>query len=125
MESIKRRVTVLLLIISVQLFAQKNDEKLIGKWQTEDKAIIEILNTNNATVIKQISANKEKDKKYNGKTIRKNIVFVNSTEYNVIMIDPANMKEYKGILYQSKDGKSLKLKVKWGILSFDETWTRQ
>jgi hypothetical protein len=120
----RKEFLVLLMIVSAQVFAQKNGEILIGKWQTEDKTIIEIFNTGHIIAIKQVSSTKEKDKKYNGKTLGKNIVFVNNTEYDVIMIDPANRKEYKGVLIYTEDGKSLELKVKWGMLSFNETWKK-
>jgi hypothetical protein len=124
MKYLKLGFTALLITITTQIFAQKNGELLIGKWQTKDNAIVEIFKNGNSTTIKQVSATKEKEKINNGKIIGKELVFVNKTECNVIMIDLSNKKEYKGILIYAEDSKSLKLKVKWGLLSFNETWKK-
>lgn len=117
-------IFALLFIISTQLFAQKNGENLAGKWQTEDNAIVEIFKIGNSFSIKQISSPKEKDKLNNGKIITKELVFAENADYKGIVIDPSNNKEYKGIFTVASDGKSLKLKVKWGFINFSEIWKK-
>lgn len=117
-------ILALLFTISTQLFAQKNGENLNGKWQTEDNTIVEITKTGNYFSIKQVSSPKEKDKLNNGKIIGKELVFSENTDYKGIVIDPSNNKEYKGLFTIAADGKSLKLKVKWGFINFSETWKK-
>ncbi len=117
-------IFALLFTISTQLFAQKDSENLVGKWQTEDNAIVEIFKTGSSFSIKQVSSPKEKDKVNNGKIITKELVFAENTDYKGIVIDPSNNKEYKGLFTVAADGKSLKLKIKWGFINFNETWKK-
>jgi uncharacterized protein (DUF2147 family) len=114
----------LLLTISTQLFAQKKGENIVGKWQTEDNTILEVFKTGNSFSIKQLVASKEKEKINNGKIIGKEFVFSNDTDNKGIVIDPSNNKEYKSLISVDEDGKSLKLKVKWGFINFNETWKK-
>lgn len=117
-------ILAMILAISTQLYAQKNGEILVGKWQTEDKTIVEIFKTGNSFSIKQMTAINEKEKVNIGKTIGKEFVFSENTDYKGIVIDPSNNKEYKGLFTVAADGKSLKLKVKWGFINFNETWKK-
>jgi uncharacterized protein (DUF2147 family) len=106
-------------------FAQTATANIVGKWKTEDNTIVEIYATTNGSYgIKQVSAEKESSKKDNGKTIGKEFV-ATGNELKGIVIDPSDNKEYNGRLIVSADGKSLKLKVKWGFLSFNEKWIKQ
>jgi uncharacterized protein (DUF2147 family) len=123
-KNFKMLFTVFLITVSSQLFAQKNVETLLGKWKTEDNTIIEIFKNGNTVSIKQISASKEKEKINNGKIIGKDFLYSEKTEYKGTVINPENNKEYKAVLILAADSKSLKLKVKWGFLSFNETWNR-
>lgn len=116
---------VLATLFTLHAFAQNITSNLIGTWQTEDKTIVEIYKSGNTIGIKQISAVKEKDKKNNGKVIGKNLLAINATECNGILIDPSDNKEYKAVFIVAPDGKTLKLKVKWGLLSFNEKWKKQ
>jgi uncharacterized protein (DUF2147 family) len=112
-------------ILAICSFAQSTTAKIAGRWKTEDNAVVEVyLTTANNYAIKQISAEKEKDKKDNSKMVGKSFTGVGN-EYSGIMIDPSNNKEYKGKLILSDDGKSMKLRVKWGLMSFNETWIKQ
>ncbi len=117
-------ILAMILAISTQLYAQKNGETLVGKWQTEDKTIVEIFKTGNSFSIKQMSAINEKEKVNIGKTIGKEFAFSENTDYKGIVIDPSNNKEYKGLFTVAADGKSLKLKVRWGFINFNETWKK-
>lgn len=117
-------VFILPIITSTQLFAQKIGENLAGKWQTEDNTIVEIFKNGNSFSIKQVSSPKEKDKLNNGKIITKELFFAENTDYKGIVIDPSNNKEYKGLFTVAADGKSLKLRVKWGFINFSETWKK-
>ena len=49
-------------MVSIQGFAQKNGENLIGKWQAEDNTVLEIFKSENAFFVKQLIASKEKEK---------------------------------------------------------------
>lgn len=117
-------ILAILLTLSTQLFAQKKGESIVGKWQTEDNTILEIFKTNNSFSIKQLVASKEKEKINNGKIIGKEFVFSDNTDSKGIVIDPSNNKEYKGSISVAEDGKSIKLKVKWGFINFNETWKK-
>jgi len=124
MKQIKIGLVVLLMTASAQLFAQTNTDKIIGKWQSEEKAVLEVyLTTGNNFAAKQLSAIKQKGKQNNGKIVAKGIT-VAGKEYNGIVINPKDNKEYKANWTISDDGKNLKMKVKWGLLSFKETWTK-
>lgn len=105
--------------------AQTIADKLVGKWVTEDKTVVEFYKCNSSLCIKQLTAGKEKDRKYNGKVIGKNIATVSDTELKGIVIDPDNNKEYNAKWMVSADGKTISLKVKWGLLSFNEKWMKQ
>jgi uncharacterized protein (DUF2147 family) len=124
MKNIKTWFTVLLITVASQLFAQKNVETLIGKWQTEDNTIVEMFKNGNTISIKQITAAKEKEKINNGKIIGRDFLYSEKTEYKGTVINPENNKEYKALLILAADSKSLKLKVKWGFVSFNETWNK-
>jgi uncharacterized protein (DUF2147 family) len=117
-------ITGLLIILSTQLFAQKGAEPILGKWLTEDNSILEFFKSGSTIAVKQLNAGKEKDKKDNGKLVAKNLLSANKIEYNGTVIDPSNSKEYEAVFTMAPDGKSLKLKVKWGFISFKETWKK-
>lgn len=117
-------ILALLLTLSPQIFAQKNGENLIGKWKTEDKTIVEIFKNGNSFSVKQISAISEKEKVNIGKLIGKELIYNENNDYKGIVIDLSNNKEYKALFTVADDGKSLKLKVKWGFINFNETWKR-
>jgi uncharacterized protein (DUF2147 family) len=125
MKKIKIMLAFIMLFASTSIFAQASNEKLVGKWKTEDKVIVEFAKNGTSLTVKQISAEKEKDRKDNGKMIGKDIVFSSGDEFKGTVIDPSNGKEYKGTWIMAADGKSVKLKVKWGLLNFSETWIRQ
>jgi uncharacterized protein (DUF2147 family) len=124
MKQFKILLITLLISSTAQLFAQKSVENLIGKWQTEDNTILEISKTGSSTIIKQMSTLKEKEKKNNGKIIAKELAYVKGADYKGIVIDVSNNKEYNAVFSLALDGKSLNLKVKWGIMSFNETWKK-
>lgn len=124
MKHFKIWALTLSVMLSSQIFAQNKTEAILGKWLTEDYTILEVMQIDKSICIKQLSTNKEKEKIHNGKLIGKGLVTSNKTEYNGVVIDPSNSKEYKGLFTLSADGKSLNLKVKWGFLNFNETWKK-
>lgn len=126
MKSLKNLLllTALVLIGSQNMMAQNAKEKIVGKWKTEDNTIVEVFkNSPNNYIIKQISAGKTEDKKYDSKVFGKDISGTNN-DYNGIVIDPDNNKEYKAKWTLSTDVTKLTLNVKWGFISFKETWTK-
>jgi uncharacterized protein (DUF2147 family) len=125
MKKIKSLMAVVLAITTLQLFAQTDAEKILGKWKAGDDIVVEFLKYNSGITINQVSAVKEKDKKDNGKQIGKDVIPVAADKFTGIVIDPSDKKEYKAEWTIAKDGKSLRLKIKWGFMSHSETWTRQ
>jgi uncharacterized protein (DUF2147 family) len=110
------------LINAQSLLAQNAQDKIVCKWKTEDNTVVEIYKTpSNNLAVKQLSAGKEADKKYNSKVIGKDILGKNN-EFTGIVIDPSNNKEYKATWTLSADATKLTLSVKWGFMSFKETW---
>ena len=106
------------------LIAQNVKEKIIGKWKTEDNTVVEVFKTtSNNYNIKQISAGKAEDKKFDSKVFAKDVTG-SKNDYNGIVIDLSDNKEYKASWTMSDDATKLKLSVKWGFLSFKETWTK-
>jgi uncharacterized protein (DUF2147 family) len=125
MKSLTRFSIIIILFLaqSKALIAQDARSKIVSKWKTEDNTILEIFKTQtNNYAVKQISAGKPADNKHNSKLIGKDII--GSSDFTGIVIDPSNNKEYKAKWTLSADEKTLKLSVKWGILSFKETWTK-
>ncbi len=113
-----------LLFSSISSFGQST--KFIGKWQTPDKAVLEFYACGSVVCAKQISAEKEADKKANGMQIAKDLI-QDKEKVNVMngtVIDPSNGKTYKGVFTLSDDGKSVNLKVKWGFINFNEKWVK-
>jgi uncharacterized protein (DUF2147 family) len=120
MKSIIQLLFFFVLFQAETIFGQS----ITGKWKTEDNTIIEVLkNDANTYVMKQISAGKEVDKKYNNQQVAKNIIGEKSV-FSGIVIDPSNNKEYKAKWTLSANQKQLNLSVKWGLFSFNETWQR-
>jgi uncharacterized protein (DUF2147 family) len=91
---------------------------------TEDKTMVEIFKNGNSFFVKQISAISEKEKVNIGKMIGKELIFNEKSDYKGIVVDPSNNKEYKALFTVADDGKSLRLKVKWGFIGFNETWKK-
>jgi uncharacterized protein (DUF2147 family) len=124
MTQVKMFFSFLLIVISTQIFAQIPQDKFLGKWLTKDKATVEVTKVGNSYSIKQIDAVTEKDKKENGKIIGKDIQRETEIQYKGLVIDPSNGKDYKATWIISDDGKTLTLKVKWGLIKFSEDWKK-
>jgi uncharacterized protein (DUF2147 family) len=97
---------------------------IIGKWKTPDKDIIEFYSEGVVFTARQISAETEKDKGNNNKIIAKELKSTTEKVFEGIVIDPKDNKTYHGRFTINDSGTQLNLKVKWGFLSFNETWTR-
>jgi len=97
---------------------------IIGKWKTPDKDIIEFYSEGPVFTARQISAGTEKDKGNNNKIIAKELKPTTAKFFEGIVIDPKDNKNYHGRFMINDSGTQLSLKVKWGFLSFNETWTR-
>lgn len=97
---------------------------ITGKWKTPDKDIIEFYAEGPVFTAKQISSETEKDKGNNSKIIAKELKPTTAKVFEGIVIDPKDNKTYHGRFTINDSGTQLTLKVKWGFLSFNETWTR-
>ncbi|SDP27895.1 hypothetical protein SAMN05428975_0970 [Mucilaginibacter sp. OK268] len=97
---------------------------IIGKWETPDKDIIEFYSEGPVFTARQISAEIEKDKGNNNKIIAKELKSTTAKVFEGIVIDPKDNKTYHGRFTINDSGTQLNLKVKWGFLSFNETWKR-
>ncbi|RKR80345.1 uncharacterized protein DUF2147 [Mucilaginibacter gracilis] len=106
------------------LISRAQQVAIAGKWKTPDKDIIEFYQEGRVFMAKQINTETEKDKKDNNKIIAKDLKPVNAKIFEGIVIDPKDNKTYHGRFTISENGTELNLKVKWGFLSFNETWTR-
>jgi uncharacterized protein (DUF2147 family) len=117
---------IFILMTSVMSSVIAQSPTLLGQWRTPDKAVIMFYSCDNALCAKQVSAEKDDDKAFNGKDIAKNFVQSKDQLTNWIgtIIDPSNNKTYKGVFSLSADGKTLSLRVKWGLLSFNEKWSK-
>jgi uncharacterized protein (DUF2147 family) len=106
------------------LISHAQQVAIIGKWETPDKDIIEFYSEGGLLAAKQISTETEKDKINNNKTIAKELKSTKSKVFEGIVIDPKDNKTYHGRFTINDVGTQLNLKVKWGFLSFNETWKR-
>ncbi len=59
MKQTKTLLAVLLTISSTQIFSQNCADKLIGKWQTEDKSVMEVTKLGATFSMRQITATKK------------------------------------------------------------------
>lgn len=115
---------VLTLLISKYGYAQNKPSPLVGRWVTKDRTTIEFMPCGSGACGKQVAAEREKDKKANGKTIAQDVIAEKDNSFTGLVFDPDNGKSYKATWVLSDDGKTLMLKVKWGIMSFNEDWRR-
>ena len=92
--------------------------------ETPDKDIIEFYPNGLLFTAKQISTETEKDKINNNKTIARGLKSTIGKVFEGIVIDPKDNKTYHGRFTINDSGTQLNLKVKWGFLSFNETWKR-
>ncbi|MGF7073050.1 DUF2147 domain-containing protein [Mucilaginibacter sp. 3215] len=97
---------------------------ITGKWQTPDKDIIEFYPEGQLFTARQIGTETEKDKNNNNKIIAKELKPAAAKIFEGIVIDPKDNKTYHGWFIINDTGTELQLKVKWGFLSFNETWKR-
>ena len=106
------------------LISHAQQAAIIGKWETPDKDIIEFYPNGLLFTAKQISTETEKDKINNNKTIARGLKSTTGKVFEGIVIDPKDNKTYHGRFTINDSGTQLNLKVKWGFLSFNETWKR-
>ncbi|GAA3990270.1 DUF2147 domain-containing protein [Mucilaginibacter dorajii] len=106
------------------LISHAQQVAIIGKWETPDKDIIEFYPEGQVLTAKQISSETEKDKINNNKIIAKELKSMTTKVFEGIVIDPKDNKTYRGRFTINDSGTQLNLKVKWGFLSFNETWKR-
>jgi uncharacterized protein (DUF2147 family) len=117
----KTIICILLGIISINCLAKNN--KVIGKWKTEDKTIVEIVLVKpNEYKIKQISSNNTEEAYDNGKIVGE-FTSVSSNEWKGLLFDTKEQKSYQAKFVLTKDGKLL-VSVKWGLLSYTENWEK-
>jgi uncharacterized protein (DUF2147 family) len=106
------------------LISHAQQAAITGKWETPDKDIIEFYAEGQVLTAKQISTETEKDKNNNNKIIAKELKPTTAKVFEGIVIDPKDNKTYHGRFTINDSGTQLNLKVKWGFLSFNETWKR-
>jgi uncharacterized protein (DUF2147 family) len=106
------------------LISHAQQAAITGKWETPDKDIIEFYAEGQVLTAKQISTETEKDKNNNNKVIAKELKPTTAKVFEGIVIDPKDNKTYHGWFTINDSGTQLNLKVKWGFLSFNETWKR-
>jgi uncharacterized protein (DUF2147 family) len=115
-----------LISIFVSIFfnisAQAQQSDLVGKWLTPDKDVIEFYQDGKTLTGKQISSLDYK--KNNNKVIARDLIPKGTRVFEGTVIDPKDNKTYKGRFIIDEDGTELELKVKWGFMSFNETWKR-
>ena len=111
-------------LFGVTFAATAQQAAILGKWRTSDNDIIEFYPAGAVFGATQISTELEKDKKYNGKVVARDLKQVNPLEFDGTVIDPADNKVYTGRFIVATDKNSLNLKIKWGFLTHNETWQR-
>ncbi|SEW43771.1 Uncharacterized conserved protein, DUF2147 family [Chitinophaga sp. YR573] len=114
--------TAVLVFFSINSWAQQ--ATLVGRWITPDKDKIEFYIEGQTITGKQISTETEKDKKNNNKIIATGLKATSPMVFEGTIIDPKDDKTYKGRFIMNEAGTAIELKVKWGLLSFNETWKR-
>lgn len=112
------------IIIFTSTVSHAQQTGLAGKWLTPDGAVISFYNENKMFIGRQTSAALEKDKKYNGKVIAKDVTAKDNNVFEGTVIKPENDKEYTGQFTIDASGGVLALKVKWGFMNFKENWKR-
>jgi uncharacterized protein (DUF2147 family) len=120
----KQIIMIAVFSVFFGLISHAQQAAIIGKWQTPDKDIIEFYPEGQVLTAKQISTEAEKDKINNNKTIAKELKSTTAKVFEGIVIDPKDNKTYHGRFTINDSGTQLTLKVKWGFLSFNETWTK-
>jgi len=114
--------TAVLVFSSINTWAQQ--ATLVGKWITPDKDKIEFYIEGQTITGKQISTETEKNKKNNNRIIATALKTTGPMVFEGTVIDPKDNKTYKGRFTINEAGTEVELKVKWGFLSFNETWKR-
>lgn len=120
----KQVIMTTLFSVFFGLISHAQRAAIIGKWETPDKDIIEFYPDGQLLTAKQIGTETEKDKINNNKTIAKELKSISAKVFEGIVIDPKDNKTYHGCFTINDSGAQLNLKVKWGFLSFNETWKR-
>jgi len=122
----KRSIVLAIVIVAscaLGLSAQ-DTMSVVGEYREEkNKITLEVYGDGAGYAAKQIDKPDPKKKQDNGKIIAKDmIVFDNKLTGTVI--STTNGKEYPASWEISNDRSSLALKIKWGFLSFSDTWKR-
>ncbi len=125
----KTRLLFFHLLVSTSLssgpvFSQPKPSPLVGRWHTDDKTTIEFTPCGAGACGRQVAAERDKDKQANGKFLAQDVVLDKNNLFTGLVFDPGNGKSYKATWLLSDDGKTLTLKVKWGLMSFNEDWKR-
>lgn len=106
------------------LISHAQQLSIAGKWKTPDKDIIEFYPEGQVFTARQVSTEAKKNKGNNNKIIGKELKANGTKVFEGIVIDPKDNKTYHGRFTLSDSGAEMNLKVKWGFLSFNETWKR-
>jgi len=110
------------LLLSLNIFAQTGNDKILGKWTNEDKTrIIEFVKSGNAydAIVRKTEDNSIVGKKQiTGLKASGSTSFVNGT---VFMIKKGKTAKCSATLLGDT---RLNLKASYGILSKSQTWTK-
>jgi len=102
----------------------QDSANVAGRYLEEkNKITIEVYREGAGYAAKQIDVLDPKKKKDNGKLIAKDMIAVGNTLTGTV-ISTTNGKEYRASWELSNDRSSLALKIKFGFLSFSDTWKR-
>ncbi|AMR33092.1 hypothetical protein A0256_17560 [Mucilaginibacter sp. PAMC 26640] len=119
-----KQVVLTLFVVFLSCICSAQQAAITGRWETPDKDIIEFYPDGAFFSAKQISTSSEKDKINNNKIIARELRLTINKVFDGIVIDPKDNKTYHGQFTVNENGTELNLKVKWGFLSFKETWKR-
>jgi len=107
-----------------RVLSAQDGKSVVGKYHEEKHSLtIEMFRDGSTYSARQIDTPEEQKKKYNGQLIAKNISIA-GTKLSGIVISNTNGKEYPATWMISTDQNSLALKIKWGFLSFSDTWRK-
>lgn len=109
------------ILMLITLGADAQEAVLTGKWQTPDGTVIQFAQQAGTWTARQTSS---KDKINDNKIVARNVSASSAGIYEGTVIDPKDNKAYKGRFFINETGTELELKVKWGFISFHETWKR-
>lgn len=109
---------------SIFSYGQSWQTPLIGKWKTKNEAVLEFYKCGQELCARQLSAKREKDKGGVGRNVVKNLKRTDDNAFEGVLYIPSRDAEHKAKWVLSPDQKTLTVKVKWLMLSYQEDWQK-